>query len=237
MEKPFISVIIPSLNEEDYIENTLRTLRNQDYKGKYEIILADAMSTDKTVQIAKGYTDRIITVKRKGIAAGKNAGAKVAKGNILLFIDSDTLPSPNLLSNIAKAYQNGEVVGVTCKLYALSSKKSIRTMYKLYNKFMHLSIKFKRATIPGICNSFRKDAFDKLGGFNENLTTFEDVDLSHRANKVGKIILLPNSFVLTSDRRVKNWGVIFSFFIYLFYHFKFFMTGNGFPEKHYKPVR
>ena len=96
--KHFISIIIPTLNEEKYIENTLKALKNQDYNGKYEIIVADGMSKDRTVKIAQKYADKVIKVKKPGISAGRNAGAGIAKGGIFLFIDADTIVFPNLFN-------------------------------------------------------------------------------------------------------------------------------------------
>ncbi len=237
MKKPFISVIIPALNEEKYIENTLRAIKNQDYKGSYEIIVADGISTDKTVEIAKKYTNKIIRVRKKGIGAGRNAGALHAKGDILLFVDADTIPSANLFSNIVKAFKKRDVVAAACKFYPINPDKSIATIYKIYNKFMKLSIKFKNAGIAGMCCAYRTSIFRQLGGFDETLSTFEDADLSRRANKLGRIILLKNTVALTSGRRIAKWGAKNAFFSYLFNFMKFYLVGRGYTADRYKPVR
>ena len=237
MKPPFISIIIPTLNEEKYIENTLKAIRGQDYKGRYEVIVADAKSNDSTLRIAKKYADKVVSVKKKGIGAGRNAGVRHAKGGILLFLDADTIPSKNLLSSLAATFMNKEIVGATCKILPNTSDKSIKTVYKLFNKFMKLTIKMNKASIAGVCCSYRKGIFKDLGGFNENLSTYEDVDLSLRANKLGKIAMLPHSFVLTSSRRFEKWGVGRSFISYLFNFTKFYLVGRGFSSKYYKPIR
>lgn len=237
MKYPFISVIVPTLNEEKYIENSLKAIRNQKYAGKYELIIADGISKDNTIKIAKKYTQNIVLVKKKGIAAGRNAGALRAKGEILVFLDGDTMPSSNLLSDIAKAFRNKEVVGAACKLYPIGPDQSIKNLYKFYNKFMKLTIKMKKASIPGVCCIYKKSVFRSIGKFNENLPTFEDVEFSLKANELGKIVMLPNSFALTSSRRVKKLGAKKAFFIYLFNFLKFYSIGKGFSAEEYKPIR
>ena len=122
MKKPFVSVIIPTLNEEKYIEKTLKALKNQDFEGKFEIIVADGMSKDNTVKIAEKYADKVILVKKKGIAAGRNEGARVAKGDVLIFVDADTVLLPNTISELVKAFKDKKVVGAACPIIPLSAK-------------------------------------------------------------------------------------------------------------------
>jgi glycosyltransferase involved in cell wall biosynthesis len=109
---PFVSVIIPTLNEEKYIETTLLSIKNQDYKGKYEIIVVDSNSKDKTVKIARKYADKVIVTKRRGVSVGRNIGAEVAKGEILLFVDADTTLLPNVISKVVRHLRRKKVVGV-----------------------------------------------------------------------------------------------------------------------------
>ena len=86
-----ISFIIPTLNEEKYIGKTLDYISK--YTGEYEIIISDTNSPDRTVDIARGYADNILIHSREGkrltIAAGRNLGASVAKGDFLVFLDAD----------------------------------------------------------------------------------------------------------------------------------------------------
>src|SRR3989339_1980792 len=81
-----LSIIIPAYNEERYLPKLLNCIKKQTYRD-YEVIVADANSKDKTRQIAKKYGCRV--VKGGMPAAGRNNGAKAAKGGILLFLDAD----------------------------------------------------------------------------------------------------------------------------------------------------
>src|ERR1700722_20305548 len=92
-----ISIIIPSLNEEKYLPATLESIKRQDFKD-CEIILADAGSTDKTLEIAAQYGCRVI---EGGLPArGRNNGAQVAKGDILFFLDADSMLPDGFLSKV-----------------------------------------------------------------------------------------------------------------------------------------
>jgi glycosyltransferase involved in cell wall biosynthesis len=89
-----------TLNEEKYIETTLLSIKNQDYKGKYEIIMVDSNSKDRTVKIARKYADKVIVTKRRGVSVGRNIGARLAKGEILLFVDAYTVLLPNVIREL-----------------------------------------------------------------------------------------------------------------------------------------
>ena len=237
MKLPTISVIIPTLNEEKYIESSLKSLINQDYKGKYEIIVADGMSRDNTVRIAKKFTDKVITVTQKNVAAGRNEGAKIAKGEILLFLDADTILLFNGLTEIIKPFRVKKVVGIACPVLPVSSEAKDFAIYWSFNQFMKRSIKSKKPQVAGICCAYRKKVFEKVGGFNEHLDTLEDFDLSERISKEGKIIFVQKTLALTSNRRIKKWGRIKSIRKYLRLYFNYILRKKTFNRNEYKPIR
>lgn len=237
MKKPLISVIIPTLNEEKYIESALKSLINQDYKGGYEIIVADGMSKDNTVRTAKKFADKVITVKQKGVSAGRNEGAKIAKGEILLFLDGDTILLFNGLTEISKLFRAKKVVGATCPILPISPEAKDFALYWSFNQFMKRSIKSKKPQIPGICCAYRKKAFEEVGGFDENLDTLEDFELSERISKKGKIVFTQNTLALTSNRRIKRWGRMGSIRKYLKLYFNYILNKKTFNRKEYGPIR
>ena len=233
---PFISVIIPTLNEEKYIEFTLKSIKNQDYKGRYKIIVADSRSKDKTVKIAKKYADKVITVKKRGPAAGRNAGAKVAKGEILLFVDADTILLFNALSEFEKAFRKKNVVGATCPILPISPKAKDFFIYWIYTQFAKASIKTKTPQIAGICCAYRKSIFEKIGGFNEKLRFSEDLDFSKKVSKYGKIVFVESTLALTSPRRFEAWGRTKAAAKYIKFYLNYLLTGKV-DGKKYKPIR
>ncbi len=230
-----VSVIVPALNEEKYIGYLFKGLKEQSFKD-FEVIVADGGSTDRTREIAKKNGAKVVVEKRRGIARGRNAGAKVAKGELLVFIDADTMPTKDLL----KAYVEnvkGDVVAATGPILPLEkTNKRTELGYKFVSIFfVKLAIKIGRPSIVGSNFAVKREAFEKAGRFNDNLITYEDWDLSKRLKKLGRIKYVDEAIVRTSARRIFAWG-IFGFFK--------FHVGNIFrynllkkPKEEYEPIR
>jgi glycosyltransferase involved in cell wall biosynthesis len=233
--KNFVSIIIPTYNEGKNLENTLKAIRNQDYK-KYEIIVSDSRSKDKTIKIAKKYKARVLVDGRKGIGAGRNFGAKFAKGNIVFFVDADTILMSNSVSEVVKSLGKKKVAGVTFPI--IPTKPTMRNlwMYMTYNNLVKGSIRTGRPHVGGMCVAYRKTTFDAINGFDENLAAFEDVDLSLRMSKLGKIIFNEKSLALTSPRRVEKWGHLNAFRKYFQFYLKY-LVNKKISIKEYEPVR
>ncbi len=237
MQNPFVSVIIPTLNEEKVIEDTLKALKNQDYKGKFEIVLGDSFSKDKTARIAKKFGAKVIHTKKRVVAAGRNAGAREARGDIFIFLDADTIPTFNLITELVKAFKNKKVVGATCPIFPLSTEAKYFMLYWIFNQFTKASIKLGNPTLAGFCCAYTKDAFEKIRGYNEELETSEDHDISKRISKVGEIKYVDSAFALTSIRRVKKWGVLGITTKYIKFFVKYHLLGKPTRLDEYKPIR
>src|SRR4030042_5447498 len=92
-----LSIIIPTLNEEKYLPLLLKSIKEQNFSQDYELIVADAGSKDRTIEIAKSFGCKVI---RGGLPAfGRNAGVRAAKGDLFLFLYSDILLSAKFLEN------------------------------------------------------------------------------------------------------------------------------------------
>ncbi|MGC8479183.1 MAG: glycosyltransferase [Candidatus Micrarchaeia archaeon] len=204
-----ISVIIPAKNEEKYIINPIKGLKVQTRKN-FESILVDGGSIDKTVNIAKTYVDFVIVDKRKGIGRARNTGAKKSKGEILIFIDADTMPSKKLIESYAKAFEDKTVVAATGPILPLEKTGVItRLGFKFVSIFfVKAALTLGKPSVVGSNFAVRRDAFFKIKGFNENLITYEDWDLSTRLKKLGRIIFVNDATVFTSIRRIKTWGIL-----------------------------
>jgi len=109
---PFISIVIPTYNSSKTLPQCLESIKNQDYQGRVEIIIADGGSMDGTLEIARKYTDKIYPNPLKTGEAGKAVGVKQAKGESIALIDSDNiLPSGDWLSFMVEPFQNSEIAG------------------------------------------------------------------------------------------------------------------------------
>ena len=121
---PTVSIVTPTLNSERTLELCLSSVVSQDYLGKIEVVVADGGSIDKTLEIAKKYGAKIVVNKLKTGEAGKAAGAKKAKGEILAFIDSDNvLPNKNWLAKMILPFLRDREIIATEPLYFTYRKK------------------------------------------------------------------------------------------------------------------
>lgn len=234
MAKPTVSVIITAKNEEKYIEGCLKSLSCQTLKN-FEIIVTDAQSKDRTARIARRYADTVI-VKKTNVSAGRNLGASVARGEILFFIDADTILLPDTLEKVTASFKKRKVVGATCPVLPLTIEAKYVWVYMFYSNFAKASIKMRRPQVAGLFCAYRKDAFEKVGGFDENVGTLEDFHLSGRIGKLGKIEFVDSALVLTSHRRLKQWGVRMPE-KYMRAWIKMVATGRGFSHEWYNPIR
>lgn len=209
-----ISIIIPALNEEQYLPLLLESIKRQDYKD-YEIIVADASSKDKTVDIALGYHCKV--VKGGMPAKGKNEGAKVANGELLFFVDSDIILPNDFLINATKEFKKRRLDIASSSLIILSHKKFMKFLIDLfYNK----PAIFLEKTLPHSATGtfIKKTLFEKLHGFDENVKLAEDHDLARRAKKImhAKFGIIRSTNIFVSDRRFKKDGWLRTGFKYLF---------------------
>ncbi len=232
---PYISVIIPALNEEKYIRHPISGLKRQSFKD-FETIVVDGNSTDRTREIAKSIA-KVIIDTRKGAGASRNAGADVSKGKILVFIDADTKPSDDLLSAYAEAFKDSSVIAATGPIAPLE-----KTNLRIRIGYWFVAVVFVRFTImigvPSVVGSnfaVRAEAFRKIHGFDPKLLTYEDWDLSMKLKGLGKIIYVHDAKVKTSARRIVAWGV----WGYFLYHVINMFMYNVFKtaRKNYKTIR
>ncbi len=233
---PYISVIIPALNEEKYIKYPLSGLGKQTFRD-FETIVVDGGSTDKTIDLIKGSGARVAVCKRKGIGAGRNMGATLSSGSILVFLDADTIPSRPLLASYAKVFEDPGIVAATGPIYPLEKTNArIKWGYKFVSvMFVKFTIQIGMPSVVGSNFAVRADAFRKVRGFDPKLVTYEDWDLSMKLKKLGRIVFVDDAMVRTSARRVMAWGV----WGYFLFHFINMIMYNLFKtsRKHYKTIR
>jgi glycosyltransferase involved in cell wall biosynthesis len=231
-----ISVIIPTFNEEKYLEPTLKALRNQSYRKKFEIIVADGGSKDRTVRIARRYADKVVVTGR-GISRGRNAGALASKGDILVFIDADTIPHFNALEEFEKAVGKRGVVAATCIAIPISPRIDDFAIYWAINNYEKMTIRAKSPHLFGWAFACRRAAFEKVGGFDESIEVGEDVDLSRRIAKVGKVRFVEETMVMTSARRFVNQGRAKALGKHLKYTFRELLTNSMIKMAEYGTYR
>lgn len=208
-----ISFIIPTLNEEKVIADTLKNISG--YSGSKEIIVSDGNSSDATIAISKQYADRVIIhdgIQRQTIGGGRNAGAAVAQGDFLVFIDADvTIPNIDTFLNKAEHYfkQNPSLIGITVQYKVLPELATVmdRIMFKIVG--LSFFIVNNITHIGGAGGEFqmiRPESFRTIGGFNESLALSEDADLFQRLAKIGRTKYYGNLFIYHTGRRAHKIG-------------------------------
>ncbi|MBS3067483.1 glycosyltransferase [Candidatus Micrarchaeota archaeon] len=201
-----ISVIIPTINEGKYLEKTLKAVKAQDTKLKYELLICDSGSKDRTLEIAKRYTNKIFNIEKHGIWHGRNEGAKRAKGKIFVFIDADTLIPRNYLNAIYSVMQNQDVVGISCAFNFDKKDRILEFIQNIQNRYLVLKAIDGKGSLLGCNISIKRESFFKVGGFPN--APQEDSAMTKVLEKHGKIMFLPTPKVITSSRRVKKTGVV-----------------------------
>jgi len=226
-----ISVVVPAYNEEKNIVRCLEALKNQTVKP-YEIITSDGGSTDKTVELAKKY-GKAVVAKKRGIAHGRNLGGFAAAGDIICFTDADCEPSPQWLEAVEKAFVPG-VVFVTGPVRAQTSSLMLRAVYwAVFSAFVPLLFFLGRPLTSGWNICCTREAFLKVNGFNEQLTTAEDLDFIAKIIKLGKSVYSPRAIVNTSTRREEKFGLFRLFLFHLKNGLKYVLfkkSANYYPD-------
>ncbi len=172
-----ISVIIPAYNGGKYISETIESIQNQDFP--HEIIVVDDISTDNTVQIAREMDCRVIVNKvHKGQVAGKNTGIRESKGNYWLTIDQDDCLTKGALRRLYDEMQKSS----ENKIIMAQLKDFCSPDTPEQQKYVKLRPFWGILTGSTL---FKKDVFEIIGDFREDIITGDVIDLTARLNKVG----------------------------------------------------
>lgn len=230
---PLVSVIIPALNEEKYIEKTLKSLKKQTYK-KIEIIVVDNNSTDNTREIAKKYADKVIVERKRGVSIARNRGAREAKGEILIFVDADTCLEKNCIENLVKAYVKDKKI-VCATGFVFSKGKLLYKIIYALTSLIAWFLSFIKPQFYGIIFSCKKNAFEKVKGFNENLITCEDIELTEKLAEVGKCKFIYKAKAFSSPRRLEKEGALKTVIFHILNYMKYRVFRK--PSKNYGIVR
>jgi glycosyltransferase involved in cell wall biosynthesis len=198
-----ISVVIPAFNEERNIGQCLAALKNQNFpRQNYEIIVVDNNSTDKTAQIARKMGAKVIPEKTQGYVFALRKGCSAAKGEIITITDADTLVPFDWLKKIYQAYQkNPQVVCVGGRVI-LEPKVPLAVLVELLFGLGGWIFKL----FSGSNLSIKRNVYQKIGGFREEVNFDTDVDLCLRARKEGKMLFLRDNPVVTSSRHFRGIG-------------------------------
>ncbi len=193
-----LSIIIPTLNEEQVLGRTLARLR---HRKNCEVIIVDGGSKDATLSIARQANCRIFSSAR-GRGRQMNTGAAGAQGEILLFLHADTLLPDNFPQLIHEAINRPAFAAGAFSLAIDSPSKILAAIAHLAN------LRSRRLHLPYGDQAYfvTRGMFMATGGFPE-IDIMEDFVFIQKINKMGKVIILPEH-VTTSARRWRNMGIV-----------------------------
>lgn len=197
--EPLLSIIVPAWNEEKTLPATLAALREavDALDGGAEILVVDDGSTDATVAVAESAGVRVLSGHWRQIAAVRNAGARETRGRHLVFVDADTIVPARTLANALQAMEEGAVGGGANVVLDAPAPWAIRLplwiFMSVYRLLGHAAGCFVFAT---------REAFEKVGGFDERFYASEEIGLSKRLRGLGRFVKIRPA-VITSARKVR----------------------------------
>ncbi|MEI6304557.1 MAG: glycosyltransferase [Candidatus Taylorbacteria bacterium] len=213
-----ISIIIPTYKEEKYIHEAISQFNRLTIP--HEIIVTDDCSPDKTLEIARSTNVIVIEAKQKHptIAANRNAGAKSAKGEFLVFLDADSriLDANSFFERALHRFsqdqnqkQAQKLVAITGSFWVSPDKASLADIlvYSIFNIVHRLKNNvLHTGEAPGKFQMIRNESFLTVNGFREDLVSREDADIFQRLNKIGRTFADRELVVYHSGRRSRAIG-------------------------------
>jgi len=192
---------------------------------------------DQTVQIAKKYADKVLMKPHAPVGSARNLGAKVASGEILAFIDADTIANPEWLNSIVNAfYREPRAVGLTGPTLPYDGTLSDSITYRLWTIYLQrLLLNLQMPHVIGFNCAYRRSPFLSVGGFDEESVMSEDIKLAHKIRRYGKIRFERDMSALTSARRFRKYGHLYIGGLYILNGFSTLLL--DWSHSNYPPVR
>lgn len=194
-----LSVIVPAYNEEVELPQTLSAIRTAAEQAgiSYEIVLADDGSTDETAAIGRDFGANVIAINSRHIAAARNAGARAARGDILLFVDADTRISGENITQLQCALADDGCAGGGARLqFDRELPRWGRIFFRIFS-----AIYFGFGLGAGAFLFTTRENFEKIGGFDERYFAGEEIFFTLALRRLGRFRILQGP-VITSGRKL-----------------------------------
>jgi GT2 family glycosyltransferase len=204
-----ISVIIPVYNGGDNFRRCLASLTRSHPAPAEVIVVADG-DTDGSWQVARELGTEVIRLPESGgPAKARNAGAKIARGNILFFVDADVEIYPDTIAKVVNVFESDPNLAALIGSYddAPGATNFLSQYKNLFHHYTHQISSEEASTFWGACGAIRRDAFLAMGGFDESyrLPCVEDIELGYRLRRSDYRIRLCKEIQV---KHLKHWGVI-----------------------------
>ncbi|MBI3109513.1 glycosyltransferase [Candidatus Daviesbacteria bacterium] len=203
-----VSIVIPAYNEEKYLSLALQSLTDLQTSKIFEVIVVDNDSSDNTAKLAKSFQDklrlRVIPEQKKGRGAARARGFDEVKGGMIVSLDADSAVYPDWLDTLTDPLQDGAAATTTsCKIVDCSPLTNAVFNFIQPKAMVLYRLIVGHYWLSGFSFGILKSVYEKSGGFDPALQAQEDLDLSFRVAKLGKIKFI-NKPVIFSGRRFKD---------------------------------
>jgi glycosyltransferase involved in cell wall biosynthesis len=195
-----LSFIVPAFNEELELPATIAAIRDAAQDRQHEIIVVDDASTDATARVAREAGAQVVSINRRQIAAARNAGARLVRGDVLFFVDADTRISHEhvvgALASLRAGYAGGSARVLTDGAVPLWGRVFVKSFCAIY---------FAAKLGAGAFLFTTRENFERIGGFNEELFIGEEVYFSLAVRKLGRFKILREP-IITSGRKLRMYS-------------------------------
>jgi glycosyltransferase involved in cell wall biosynthesis len=212
MQKIDYSVIIPAFNEELRLPETLRDLKvaMKAVEPLYgEMIVVDNNSSDKTADIARQAGAKVVFEPHNQISLARNRGGEIANSSLLIFLDADTSITPSILKKSLHLLLSGKCYGGGIKVkFPVKIPLSLYVFTKFWNRFAAY-----RKWVAGCYLFCRKDAFDDVRGFREDIYAGEEIYFARALVEWGRqrgytFGYIDSEFINTSSRKIDKYSAL-----------------------------
>ena len=220
-----LTVVVPALNEAERLPLLFDALDRQTRRPD-QIVVADAGSTDDTRAVASARGAVVVDGGKP--AAGRNAGAAVATGDLILFLDADDELDDDFIASALEEFGDRTLCVATSFVEPIERDPRNIFATEVVNLYLDV-MQYVAPHAPGFCILVRRDVHVAIGGFDETVVLAEDHDYVQRAAEQGKFRVLRSTSVATSMRRIEKEGLVRLAFKYLYCEL-FVVTGRPIRE-------
>jgi len=183
-----VSVVLIAHNITEKIDSSLNSVLNQDFVD-YEVVVVDDGSTDNTAEKVKRYPVTLVRQKNEGVPAARNAGARVSKGDVIIFLDGDCVVQSDFIEKMVEPFQKPKISMTQGYIDIANPGSLVARLIFMKARYLFQNLEYLDFAWGG-CIAVRSSLFRQLGGFNTRWKHSEDKELSRRILKQGYAIYL-----------------------------------------------
>lgn len=197
-----VSFAIPAHNEQHHLPGTIEAIHRaaRTLGLPYEVVVADDASTDATADVARGKGARVVSITARQIAAARNAAARATTGEVIFFVDADTIVNADAVREALVAMERGAVGGG-----AMFRFDGVIPLWASATMAL-LTLFFRLARLCGGAFLFaRRSAYEAAGGWDQALFAGEEIAMARALKRQGRFVLVRTK-VLTSGRKIRTYS-------------------------------